>query len=60
MACDGMQPAILTVAKNAKAETVTEWIAVVGKTGGAIITYEIGAGKPDAEAEKSIRSVCIP
>jgi hypothetical protein len=58
--CAGKQPAIQTVAKNASGQTVMEQLVVVGTTGGAIITYEIIDGKPDAEAENALRSVCIP
>jgi hypothetical protein len=58
--CNGTQPAILATAQNAQMQTVMEQIIVVGKTGGAIVTYEIGDGKPDADAESAIHSICIP
>lgn len=45
--CSGTQPAILSVAKDAKGQTVMEQIVVVGTTRGAIVTYKIGDGHPD-------------
>lgn len=59
-ACNGAEPAIVTVAKDQNGQTVMEQVVVVGKTGGAIVTYEINDGHPDPHAERALHSICIP
>lgn len=60
MVCNGAEPAILSVAKDEKGQTVMEQVIVVGTAGGAIVTYEIRDGHPDPQAESALRSICIP
>lgn len=60
MVCNATEPAILSIAKDAKGQTVMEQVIVVGTTGGAIVTYEIGDGHPDPQAESALRSICVP
>ncbi|MBV9270664.1 MAG: hypothetical protein JO165_06190 [Candidatus Eremiobacteraeota bacterium] len=58
--CNGSEPAVLSTGKNAKGQTIMEQLLIMGRTGGAVITYEILDGRPDPQAEAAIRSVCIP
>jgi len=58
--CNGTQPAIRTVVKNADGKITMEQVVVMGNLGGAIVTYEIPDALPDPGAENALSTICWP